>query len=64
MTANSKNCTTRTKLRVIHNKERIMGFYEFKLNCEINYISTYKQEKKIKRLYNQYLNAKKIQNKI
>lgn len=64
MTANSKNYTTRTKLRVIHNEERIMGFYEFKLNCEINYIATYKQDKKIKRLYNQYLNAKKIQNKI
>lgn len=41
-----------------------MGFFEFKLNCEMNYISTYKQEKKIKRLYNQYLNAKKIQGKI
>jgi|TARA_R100001460_G_scaffold3675_4_gene10940 hypothetical protein len=45
-------------------KERIMGYEEFKLNLELNYVNTYKQEKKVNRLYKQYLNEKKIQGKI
>tara|TARA_S200002703_G_C3779140_1_gene240041 strand:+ start:964 stop:1164 length:201 start_codon:yes stop_codon:yes gene_type:complete len=45
-------------------KERIMGYEEFKLNLELNYVNTYKQQKKVNRLYKQYLNEKKIQGKI
>lgn len=45
-------------------KDRIMGYEEFKLNLELNYVNTYKQEKKVNRLYKQYLNEKKIQGKI
>jgi hypothetical protein len=41
-----------------------MGYEEFKLNLELNYVNTYKQEKKVNRLYKQYLNEKKIQGKI
>nr|BAR31999.1 hypothetical protein [uncultured Mediterranean phage uvMED] len=43
---------------------RIMGYFEFKLNLELNYHNTYKQDKKVRRLYKQYLNEKKIQGKI
>lgn len=64
MRGKSTSCTKTGLYLIKNNKERIMGFFEFKLNCEMNYISTYKQDKKIKRLYNQYLNAKKIQGKI
>ena len=37
---------------------------EFMLNLELNYQNTYKQDKKVRRLYKQYLNEKKIQGKI
>ena len=45
-------------------KERIMGYEEFKLNLELNYVNIYKKKKKVNRLYKQYLNEKKIQGKI
>jgi hypothetical protein len=47
-----------------HLATRVMGYFEFKLNLELNYQNTYKQDKKVRRLYKQYLNEKKIQGKI